>query len=189
MGYGRAMPLRADAIVVLGCRILASGRPAGPAARRAATAAQAWTDGVAPLVIASGGRRWGAQIEARALSAALTGAGVPARAILQELWSLSTYENAIFCAALLSRLAARRVALVTCPWHMPRALADFRAAGVDASPLPTPAAPAPPLLRAYRRAHEVISGKLDARALRGRRGLRESAARLLLAAPRRAEGP
>lgn len=173
------MPLGADAIVVLGCRIFTSGRPAAAAARRAATAARAYLDGVAPYVITSGGRRWGAQIEARALSGALQRAGVPAGAIVQDLWSLTTYENAIFCAALLARLSARRVAIVTCPWHMPRALQNFRDAGVEACPLPTPVTPADLPVRAWRRGHEIVSGWLDARAMRQRRVLRESAARLL----------
>ncbi|WP_050430084.1 YdcF family protein [Chondromyces crocatus] len=172
------MSLRVDAIVVLGCKILVSGRPAGAAARRAATAAQAFREGVAPRVVASGGRRWGAQIEARALAGALEGAGVPAEVIVQELWSMTTYENAIFCAALLSRLAARRVALVTCPWHMARALSNFRAAGIDVCALPTPSVPAMPSTRVVRWVHETASGWLDARAMRQRRGLRESAARL-----------
>lgn len=129
--------LRADAIVVLGCRIAPSGRPAPPAARRAATAASAFLAGVAPRIVASGGRRWGAQIEARALRRALVRAGVPASAVVEELCSLSTYENAIFSASMLERLGARRAAVVTCPWHMARALQSFRAAGVDAIPLPT----------------------------------------------------
>jgi uncharacterized SAM-binding protein YcdF (DUF218 family) len=179
MGYGPAMPLRADAIVVLGCRILSTGRLAAAASRRAATAARAYFDGVAPYVVASGGRRWGAHIEARALCGALQGAGVPERAIVQDLWSLSTCENAIFCAALLPRIPARRVALVTCPWHMPRALQNFRAAGVDAYPLPTPPVHERIPIRAYQRSHEMISGWLDARAMRRRRVLREAAARWL----------
>ncbi len=158
--------LRADAIVVLGCRIGPSGRPAPPAARRAARAASAFLAGTAPWVVASGGRRWSGQIEARSLGRAMIAAGVPAGAVIEELCSLSTRENAIFSAAILARLGARRAAVVTCPWHMPRALADFRAAGVDALPLPT----APPVLspgqRLYLEAHEAVCRILDARAMR-----------------------
>lgn len=180
------MPLYADAIVVLGCRILSSGRPAATAARRAATAARAYREGVAPYVIASGGRRWGSQTEARALSAELRRGGVPEEAILQDLWSFSTYENAIFSAALLRGLRGRRAAVVTCPWHMARALQNFRDAGVEACALPTPEAPPRLLVRIYREAHELVSTWLDAQAMRRRRVLRESAARL---APARAEAP
>ncbi|AGP34101.1 hypothetical protein SCE1572_06085 [Sorangium cellulosum So0157-2] len=173
------MPLHADAIVVLGCRMLPSGRPAAPGARRAARAAQAYRDGVAPWVIASGGRRWGAQIEARVLSAELLRAGVPARAILQDLWSLTTHENAIFSAALLRRMGARRAAIVTCPWHMARALQNFREVGIDACALPSPHVRAPMVARAWLRGHEVVSMWLDARAMRRRQILCESADWLL----------
>ncbi|WP_437578446.1 YdcF family protein [Sorangium sp. So ce887] len=178
------MPLHADAIVVLGCRMLPSGRPAAPGARRAARAAQAYRDGVAPWVIASGGRRWGAQIEARVLSAELRRAGVPAHAILQDLWSLTTHENAIFSAALLRRMGARRAAIVTCPWHMTRALQNFREVGIDACALPAPHVSASVVARAWQRGHEVVSMWLDARAMRRRRILCESAAWLLDSARR-----
>ena len=161
----RAMQ-RADVIVVLGCRIAPSGRPAAPAARRAATGASAFFAGVAPRIVVSGGRRWGSQIEARALRRAIEGAGVPAGVVIEELCSLSTYENAIFSAAILARLGARRAAVVTCPWHMARALRDFRAVGVDALPVPTGVAEIPRARRLYVEAREIVCSHLDARAMR-----------------------
>ena len=178
MRYGPRM-LRADAIVVLGCRIAASGRPAPPAARRAATAARAFLAGAAPWVVASGGRRWGSQIEAKALGCAMVRAGVPAGAVIEEQCSLSTYENAIFSAAILARLGAERAIVVTCPWHLPRALEDFRAAGVDALPLPAgEGAPRfSPARRVYLEAHERVCRFLDAQAMRRADVLVESAAR------------
>jgi uncharacterized SAM-binding protein YcdF (DUF218 family) len=169
--------LRADAIVVLGCRIATSGRPAPPAARRAATGASAFFAGVAPWILVSGGRRWGSQIEARAIRRALVGAGVTAAAVTEELCSLSTYENAIFSAAVLARLGARRAAVVTCPWHMARALEDFRAAGVDVLPLPTGIAEISFGRRVYLEAHEIVCSLLDARAMRRAEVLTESAIR------------
>jgi uncharacterized SAM-binding protein YcdF (DUF218 family) len=164
---------RADAIVVLGCRILPSGRPGGPAARRVTTAASAYRAGVAPFIVASGGRRWGAQIEARVLRRELIRAGVPADAVIEELCSLSTYENAIFSAAVLRRVVRAlgtvrkpRAAIVTCPFHLSRALADFRAASVDAFAFPAPATPASIGRRAYLRAHETVCTWFDALAMR-----------------------
>ena len=132
---------------------------------------------MAPLVIASGGRRWGGQIEARALRTALVRAGVPEEAVVEELCSLSTWENAIFSAAALRRRSARRAALVTCSWHMPRALHDFRAAGVDVSPLPAETPPATWMRSKLLRAHEAISSVLDARAIRSAHALGEAAGR------------
>lgn len=158
---------RLDAIVVLGCRILPSGRPGPAAARRASAATSAYRSGLAPWIIASGGRRWDGHIEARVLRREICAAGVPESAVIEELCSLSTHENAIFSAALLRRrVPAPRAAIVTCPFHMPRALANFRAAGVDA--IAFPAAPGSPSVggRAYLGVHEVVCRWLDARATR-----------------------
>jgi uncharacterized SAM-binding protein YcdF (DUF218 family) len=157
--------LRADAIVVLGCRIAPSGRPGPAAARRAHAAASAYLAGVAPRVVVSGGRRWGSAIEARVMGGVLAERGVPAAAIVEELCSLSTHENAVLSAALLRRLGARRAAVVTCPWHMARALADFRAAGVDVFPIPAARGFQTLTRRVYLHAHEVVCTWLDARAM------------------------
>ncbi|APR85366.1 membrane associated protein [Minicystis rosea] len=129
-------------------------------------AASAYLGGVAPRVIVSGGRRWGSQIEARVMSAVLQDAGVPAGAIVEELCSLSTLENAVLSAAVLRRMDARRAAVVTCPWHMARALENFRGAGVDAIPIPAARVEAPLSRRLYLHAHEVVCSFLDARAMR-----------------------
>lgn len=155
----------ADAIVVLGCRVLPSGRPTTAAARRAARAAAAYLDGVAPHVIASGGRRWGQLIEADVLHRELLRGGVPEGSITRELWSLTTHENAIFSAEMLRRLGAYRVAVVTCDWHADRAIANFRAAGVNAWPLPSTGIRRSIMGRAYRFGHERICRWLDARAM------------------------
>jgi uncharacterized SAM-binding protein YcdF (DUF218 family) len=155
----------ADAIVVLGCKVAPSGQLTPPAARRAAAAASAFHAGVAPYVIASGGRRWGSHAEARAFGRALARAGVPESAIVEELCSLSTYENAIFSAAMLRRLGARRAAVVTCPWHMARALDSFRAAGVDAFPIPTARGAIAFGRRVYLEVHEIVCRWFDAQAM------------------------
>ena len=161
---------RAEAIVVLGCRVHPCGRLTAAAAGRASAAAAAFRAGVAPRVIASGGRRWGAQIEAVALKGALVDRGVPERAVLTELWSFTTVENAIFTSALLRRLGVGSAVIVTCSWHVPRALMSFRAAGIDASAWPRPAVPGAFDRHAerFRRAYDALlfgaSSSLSARA-------------------------
>jgi uncharacterized SAM-binding protein YcdF (DUF218 family) len=169
----------ADAIVLLGCRIAPTGLPTGAAARRIAAAARAYHRGLAPLVIVSGGRRWGGHVEAIALHRALVDAGVPDPSILDELCSFSTCDNAIFTTALLrarSGLATPRAAIATCPWHLPRALQLFRAAGADPLPVPTEPSPGTVAQRAYRIGHELVCRALDARTMRRATSLRESAA-------------
>jgi uncharacterized SAM-binding protein YcdF (DUF218 family) len=139
-----------DAIVVLGCRIEPSGRPCSAAMRRADRAARAWREGLAPLVVVSGGRRWHGVAEADALTRYLAETcGVPQAAILGEYRSLSTRENAWCVAQLLRRRAAHGVGVVTCDWHIRRALTAFRAAGLLCEPLPAACPPRPPWLRAW----------------------------------------
>lgn len=125
-----------DAIVVLGCRPGASDRSEAALARRAERAARAFREHGARAVIASGGRRWRGISEAELLALRLTALGVPPDAVVRELCSLSTLENAWYSAELLRTGGFSRAAVVTCDWHMPRALACFAAAKVDAVGLP-----------------------------------------------------
>ncbi len=61
--------------------------------------------------------------------------GVPVAATEER--SRTTWENAQMSADLLRERGIERVLLVTQAWHMPRAVASFRAAGVDVVPAPT----------------------------------------------------
>ena len=154
----------ADAIVVLGCRVEANGVLSGAAARRCHAAAKAYRRSVAELIIASGGRRWGNQVEALCLRQRLIELGVPSGAIWVELCSLTTAENAVYCAALLrSMVTARRprAAIATSSWHLGRALANFERVGVDTIAVAADDPPPTLLQRARRRAHETISMRLD----------------------------
>src|ERR1700742_1383497 len=91
---------RVDAIVVLGCRVPEAGAY-GALNRRAETAARAWREQGAEYVFASGGRLWNGQPEADALRELLAAEGVPRHAVVRELWSLVTMENAFYTAELL----------------------------------------------------------------------------------------
>lgn len=105
-------------------------------------------------------------IEADVLGRELLRGGVPDTAITRELWSLTTHENAIFSAEILRRRGARSIAVVTCDWHVDRAIANFRAAGVEAWPLPSAGIRRGLMGRAYRFGHERICTWLDARAMK-----------------------
>jgi uncharacterized SAM-binding protein YcdF (DUF218 family) len=146
-GYPPADPQAAPtagAIVVLGGS-LAPGVPPrrGPelvdASDRVLHAARLYRAGKAPVVVASGGRLpWlpAGRSEAAEMADLLAEWGVPREAVLLEEGSRTTSENAAATAKLLRARGVRRVLLVTSSIHMRRALAAFRAEGLE--PLPSP---------------------------------------------------
>lgn len=128
----------ADAIVVLGGVIGNSTfRRSAPdlsgAADRVLHAARLYRAGKAPVVVVSGGGLpWtGEAPEANAIGALLIEWGVPAEAIILELESATTHENALKVSEIITERELNSVLLVTSSWHMRRALSAFRAVGVS----------------------------------------------------------
>lgn len=69
---------------------------------------------------------------AEGMAAVLIRLGVPRERILLEPWSRTTRENAHFSAMILEQLDIDTVVVVTNALHVPRSLAEFRRAGVEA---------------------------------------------------------
>jgi len=135
-----------DAIVVLGGGIQGSRKDwrVGPhlqlGADRAWFGAQLYRAGRAPWVVVSGGNsNWSDadEFEASAMRTFVTDLAVPASAVLLETQSRNTEENALYTKRILDEHHLGKVLLVTSAVHMPRALALFRAQGIDAIPAPT----------------------------------------------------
>lgn len=151
-----------DAIVVLGARILSDGR-CGPAARRRVEAgALAFERGVAPVVVVTGGRRWDGQMEAVSMGRLLSRLGVPEEAIVLEPFALSTSENAYFTVRHGRLRGWRRFAVVTCSWHLRRAVQDFRLCGAEVIPMPADSGSGAIERRVIRSIKERTSMRLDA---------------------------
>ena len=135
----------ADAIVVLGGTLSPPATPESEAnlsaaADRLVYAARLYRLGKAPIILISGGH--GAadgpmHAESVHAAALLTAWGVPESAVLTETESIDTYENAVYSKLMLDQHKLHKVLLVTSALHMPRALATFRSAGIDAVPAPT----------------------------------------------------
>jgi uncharacterized SAM-binding protein YcdF (DUF218 family) len=136
----------ADAIVVLGGVVEAAVPPERPdpnlgaAADRIWHAARLYRAGKAPRILAVGGNLpWSGveRPESSVMAELLQELGVPAAAILQESSSRTTRENRDRSLPMLQALGVRRILLVTSALHMPRALALFRATGLEVVPAPT----------------------------------------------------
>lgn len=96
--------------------------------------------------------------------------GVPVRWV--EVKSRNTHENAVDSAAILKASGITRVLLVVHSFDVPRARAEFEAAGIDAIPAPTGIPPASPaeagdflpspsgLQESYWAIYEILGGAL-----------------------------
>jgi len=89
-------------------------------------------------IISSGGAPDGVDLEPSAVTMcdALVRLGIPRERIVLESRSRNTREEALLVAPLVRSLPVDRVVIVTTDIHMRRALAAFRAAGVEATPAP-----------------------------------------------------
>lgn len=87
-------------------------------------------------VLVSGGAPTGERPEAEVMADAL-GADFGIQVKWIERASLDTRDNGRFSAAMLKYSGVRRVALVTHAVHMRRAVAEFKAAGLEVLPAPT----------------------------------------------------
>jgi cyclophilin family peptidyl-prolyl cis-trans isomerase/uncharacterized SAM-binding protein YcdF (DUF218 family) len=159
------------ALVVLGCRVSldGEGRLQGALLRRVEAAAMEYArrgEGVA-VVVASGGRRWSGVVEADAMARELARLGVPPEVIVRERCSLSTRDNARFATAALERRGITRATVVTCAWHLPRAVALFARHGVEADGVAAPVGEAPWSRRVWRWGRETVLTLLAAAVLLG----------------------
>ena len=132
----------ADVIVVLGggsrsvTGVEGGSMPSDATLGRLAYAAELVRRSGLPMLL-SGGSAAGEVSEAAVMQRALQ-ADFGLEAHWLETRSRNTRENARYTAALLSSLRSPRVLLVTSALHMPRALAEFRRAGVTVVAAPAP---------------------------------------------------
>jgi uncharacterized SAM-binding protein YcdF (DUF218 family) len=129
-----------DAVVVLGSPLDEHGHCTAGLAERVACGVRLYREGLAPLVVLTGGVSPGARAtrpEAEGMADEAVRLGAPRNHLLVEPRARNTVENALYTAALLRERvpAARRVLLVTHAYHLRRALRLFRHVGVDAVPV------------------------------------------------------
>ncbi len=102
--------------------------------------ANLYRQGLAPLIIPTGGRiawRGPGDSEASDMSQILQTMGVPESAIVLEPKALNTYENAVNVQEILKTRKIDRFLLVTSATHMPRSMMIFRKLGMEPVAAPT----------------------------------------------------
>jgi uncharacterized SAM-binding protein YcdF (DUF218 family) len=127
-----------DAIVVMGAAQY-DGDPSPQLAARLDHVAELWPQGLAPLVVVTGGNQPGDRFtEAEASANYLVARGVPADAIIQETSGHNTYESLQGAADLLAERGVSRVLIVTDPYHSLRSRLIAEDVGLTAYVSPTP---------------------------------------------------
>lgn len=127
---------RAQAIVVLGARVLPGGVASGALRARLERAVDLYKEGAAPLLIFSGGLGDHAPTEAQVMLDLAVALGVPPEACVLEEQSHSTYDNAKFTAEILRSRGISEVVVVSDPYHLYRARQNFRLQGIEAKTVP-----------------------------------------------------
>lgn len=134
---------RVDAVVLLGGDV---GLPLIPRldseihGSRALHTLRLYRAGKARMIVVSGGNVFpqnNVQPESFYAASLLAEWGVPPEVILIEGNSRNTYENAKETKKLMNSRQIDKILLVTSAFHMPRALATFKTAGIDAIPSPS----------------------------------------------------
>ncbi len=130
-----------DAVIVLGAQVYPDGTPSLQLQGRLDAAYERWQAQRDLLIVVCGGQGQDEpRAEADVMKDYLTARGVPEDSILREATSVSTRENIALAKALLPPSASRFI-VVTSDYHLPRALAIARDAGLDAQGIGAPTLP------------------------------------------------
>ncbi|MFT3710295.1 MAG: YdcF family protein [Archangium sp.] len=123
--------------VVLGARVYADGVASDALVDRVRVGVALLKEGRVERLILTGGSPDHRPTEADVMAKIARELGAPAEALVLETKSRSTFDNARFSVALLEP-SEREIVLVTCDFHVARALAQFRAHRLTVWPAPSP---------------------------------------------------
>jgi uncharacterized SAM-binding protein YcdF (DUF218 family) len=166
---GRDEARPADAIMVLGAAQY-DGQPSGVLQARLSHALDLWKQGLAPIIVVTGGKVPGDRFTEAGVSAQwLLDRGVPDEAIRREVQGRTSWESIAASARFLKVEGRRRVLLVSDPYHSLRIRGIAREVGLTPFTSPTRTSPQPNV-----RSHELkeAAGVAMARFIGYRRLLR-----------------
>ncbi|MGB9661498.1 MAG: YdcF family protein [Moorellaceae bacterium] len=129
----RAVPQRADVIIVLGAAVWPDG-PSPALQERLSLAEKLFREGYAPAIITTGGTgKFNPLPEGRAAREALIARGLPADCIYEETASRNTRENLAGAFYLMQKHGWSRAIIVTHDFHLWRAMREAGKLGMEVS--------------------------------------------------------
>ena len=129
-----------EALIVLGCQVYANGRLSPQLELRLTAALESYRDNPRLIVTTGGQGEKEPAPEGQVMRDWLVGQGVPEEDVIAECESLNTRQNLTFAKALLPE-GITRVTVVTSDFHLPRAIAIARDAGLDPDGIGSPCRP------------------------------------------------
>lgn len=130
----------ADAIVVYGCKAYANGRPSQALADRIHTACELYHEGLAPMIVMSGGPLHDSSLnETEVMADVAVSLGVPREAIMLDPNGLDTQATAQNLAAVLDGVRSvdsPRLLAVSHDYHLPRIKLSLEREGFRAYTVP-----------------------------------------------------
>lgn len=147
-----------DIILLLGMRLYDDGTADSTTIGRVDMAAKLWKEGLAPVIVASGGQGYNEKHDrkqADVMAELLIERGVPNEAIIREDKSRTTVFNVEYTQELLGKKNFT-AAVVTTDWHMKRSLLICKQRGVVAEGFPVET-PNDNVLRARKRMERVYT--------------------------------
>jgi len=150
----------ADAIVILGSMVYPGAVPGPALTRRTQHAVALFNQGLAPVIICSGGKGSNESDTEAAVACRLAATlGVPPAALLLESQARSTEENALDTGAIMAAHGWRSVVVVSDGYHLYRADLLFQRAGLTPFPSPAQATSGPmnPVERYFRELRELAA--------------------------------
>lgn len=125
-----------DTAVVLGARVYADGTPSDALVDRVQVGVALLKAGRVKRLVLTGGSPDARPTEADVMAKIARELGATADTLVLETQSRSTFDNARFAVGLLAA-DEREIVLVTCDFHVARALAQFRAHRLTVWPAPS----------------------------------------------------
>lgn len=126
----------ADVIVVFGARVYTNGRPSDALADRVRTGCELYQDGLAKLIIFSGGPGDGGIHETKAMHTMALELGVPDQAIILDANGLNTRATVRNTCEMFEDLGIRRVLAVSHFYHLPRIKMSYQRQGMEVYTVP-----------------------------------------------------
>jgi len=140
---------KVDAIVVLGARTYANGRPSQVLRDRTRTACDLYNAGLAEWIVMSGGPGDGDVHETEAMRRMAIEAGIPSDRILCDRDGLDTEATARNTVAMFREREINRVLAVSHWYHLPRIKMAYRHAGQEVYTTPAIEGPELPAIHYY----------------------------------------